>query len=118
MKTKIHLLAAAILQAAIIHSFGQPGSTVQLSDYPREVAENAGTVTITVFRTGDSTGTVTVDYATSDGTARAGLDYTAATGTVVFGPGETYKTFTVPILDDGLAESDETVNLALSNPTG
>src|SRR5262249_44351578 len=30
----------------------------------------------------------------------------------------TSKTFSIPILDDTLVEPDETVNLALSNPTG
>ena len=37
-------------------------------------------------------------------------------GTLTFDPGETNQTFGVPILDDVVVESDETVGLALSNP--
>lgn len=80
-------------------------------------AENAGSITIAVNLSAASEQTVTVDYATSEGTATAGSDYTATSGTLTFQPGETSQTFAVPILNDALAESDETVNLALSNPT-
>ena len=61
---------------------------------------------------------VTVDYATADGTARAGEDYTATSGTLTFGPGETEKAVSVPILDDVLDEGEETFTLRLSNAKG
>src|SRR5207249_5081302 len=54
----------------------------------------------------------------SDGTATAGSDYTATSGTLTFGAGVTSKIFAIPIVKDTLDESDETVNLTLSNPTG
>lgn len=60
---------------------------------------------------------MTVNYATSNGTATAGSDYTATSGTLTFNPGQTSRTFTVPIIDDSLNEVDETVNLTLSNPS-
>ena len=59
-----------------------------------------------------------VDYATSNGTAISGLDYTGVTNTLSFTAGETIKLFTVPILNDGLKEPNETFRLTLSNPTG
>jgi hypothetical protein len=81
--------------------------------------ENAGSLTITVSRTGGTAGGVTVQYATVDGTAQAGRDYTAASGTLTFGLGETSKMFTVPVLDNGLVTLDGlTVNLTLSQPGG
>jgi parallel beta-helix repeat protein len=82
------------------------------------VAENGTNLTITVLRIGGSNVAVTVNYATSNGTAMAGQDYTTATGTLAFGVGITSRTFSVTILDDAALESDETVHLTLSNPTG
>src|SRR5262249_34361370 len=64
-------------------------------------------------------GTSTVHYATvPGGTATPGVDYTPTSGDLQFNPGDVVKTFTVPILDDTLVEATETINLALSNPTG
>ena len=51
-----------------------------------------------------------------DGHGRVGLH--GASGTLSFGTGEISKTFAVPILNDGLGEGNESVNLTLSNPTG
>jgi CSLREA domain-containing protein len=80
--------------------------------------EGAHAFDVTVLRSGVSTGTVTVDYATSDGTATERSDYTTALGTLRFAPGEMQKTFTVLLTDDAFQEGDETINLALSNPAG
>jgi len=43
-------------------------------------------------------GTVSVGYSTDPYTAVPGTDYNTAAGTLTFAPGETLKTFTVPIL--------------------
>ena len=61
---------------------------------------------------------VTVDYVTSDVTARAGEDYTSASGTLTFATGERLKTVEVTVLDDTHDEGEETLALALSNPSG
>ena len=61
---------------------------------------------------------VTVEYATADGTAKAGEDYTATSGTLTFAAGEREKTVTVPVLDDGHDEGEETFALRLSNAKG
>jgi len=94
------------------------GGTLGFSAAKYSVSEAGGSATITVMRTGGSASGVTVDYATSDGTAIAGVDYTATFGTLSFDAGELSKSFTIPIVDDGLAEGNKTVNLTLSNPTG
>ena len=83
------------------------------------VAENAGVATITVRRSGGSAGAVMAAYASSNGSALAGSDYTAVGGTLSWANGDAAnKTFTVPILDDGAAESSETFALRLSAPSG
>jgi len=82
------------------------------------IAETGGTATISVSRTGGTSGTVSVSYATSNGTATAGADFTVATNTLTFNDGETDKTFTVAIINDTTPETNETLTIALANPTG
>ena len=85
------------------------------------VREDAPTLSISikVARTGDISGTASINFATSDGTATAGSDYTATSGTLTFGPGELSKNISIPIINDNLFETgDETFTLTLSNPTG
>jgi len=84
--------------------------------YP--VSESAGIAIITVSRTLNS-GTSTVNFATVGGTAVPYVDYTPVSGTLTFLPGETTKTFAVPIADDAQLEAAvSTVNLLLSGATG
>ncbi|MCG8040241.1 MAG: Calx-beta domain-containing protein [Candidatus Thiodiazotropha taylori] len=87
-----------------------------LSEY--QLNEDGGTATISVSRSGGSSGAVGVSYATSDSTATAGEDYTAASGSVNFANGGTSGSFQVTLLDDSEYEGDERVTLTLSNPTG
>jgi hypothetical protein len=82
------------------------------------VTEGAGTATVTVLRQRGNTGTVNVNYATSDGTATGAADYTPTSGTLTFAPGETSKSFSVPILKDTNTENEESINLSLSSVTG
>ncbi|MEP4223198.1 Calx-beta domain-containing protein [Rhodopirellula bahusiensis] len=81
--------------------------------------EDAGTVTLTVAVDNAVQGGFTVGYSTSDGTAVDPADYTSTTGTVTFAgtAGET-ETFTVPIINDDVVESDETFDVALGPVTG
>jgi hypothetical protein len=84
---------------------------------PTYLVGEGGTATITVTRINDAVAPVTVSYATSHGTAGAG-DYTAASGTLTFNQGVFSQTFSVSTIDDAVQEGDETVNLALSSPSG
>ncbi len=81
------------------------------------VNEQDGAATITVLRGGDTTQSVTVNYATTSTDATADSDYTAMSGTLVFAVGVTSRTFTVPVLDDTISEPTETITLTLSVPT-
>ncbi|HYV09698.1 MAG TPA: Calx-beta domain-containing protein, partial [Pyrinomonadaceae bacterium] len=76
-------------------------------------------VQVRVSRTGDVSGSVSVNYSTSDVTATAGSDYPATSGTLNFGPNELNKDIFIPITSDNLYENgNETFNLNLNGPTG
>lgn len=80
----------------------------------------SGTTTaqLTVSLSAASGQTVTVAAATGTGTATVTTDYESAEGTLTFPAGTTTQTFEVPVLADLLDESDETVPVALSAPSG
>ena len=61
---------------------------------------------------------MTVDYATSEVTASADDDYTSAAGTLTFDTGQTEKTVSIGIVNDGHDDDGETMTLALSNAQG
>lgn len=72
---------------------------------------------ITIVRTGqiDRGGRVTLF--SGDGTATFLADYQNTPIDVAFAPGELTKTVDFPIVNDTLVEGNETVNLALANPS-
>jgi hypothetical protein len=104
--------------------------SVQLSAATYSVGEGDGRVTITVTRTGDTTGASTIDYKTVDadtftvncaatqGAAFGRCDFATSLDTLTFAPGQTSKTFSVPIIDDAHVEGSETFQVVLSNATG
>jgi Calx-beta domain len=94
-----------------------PG-TVMLSAASDTVAQTAGNITITVDRTGGSSGPAAVSYATHDGTAIAGSTYTSATGTLMWGAGDaTAKTFKVSV-SAAAFNGSKTFTISLSNASG
>jgi prepilin-type processing-associated H-X9-DG protein len=81
------------------------------------VGEAEGFILLAVVRSDDGDFPVNVDYYSTDGTAINGLDYLGVTNRLFFAPGDKVKTFTVPILNDGLKEINETFCVTLSNST-
>ncbi|MEG4348172.1 DUF4347 domain-containing protein [Microcoleus sp. LAD1_D3] len=73
---------------------------------------------VTVTRSGGSDGAVSATINLKDGTAKAPDDYNNEPITVNFADGETSKTVIIPIVNDAIAEKDETVKLTLTTPTG
>ncbi|MDE1163560.1 MAG: polysaccharide lyase family 7 protein [Acidobacteriaceae bacterium] len=83
------------------------------------VAQSGGTAYFLVYRTGGSTGAVTVNWATGGGTATAGTDYTSASGVISWADGDSAaKTISVPILDKTPSSDKETFHIDLTSPTG
>ncbi|CCI03457.1 Calx-beta domain-containing protein [Microcystis aeruginosa] len=96
----------------------QPG-TLAFSNAQFSVNEDGTPVNIvTINRTGGSDGQVGVTIALSDGTAKRPNDYPNNSIPVTFNNGEISKTITIPIVDDLQFESNETLNLTLTNATG
>lgn len=97
-----------------------PGAgSIQLQQASYVALEADGTLTVTVTRTGGTTGAVSVDYALQDGTATGGSDFTDATGTLNWASGDgAAKSIVVAIADDDEEEQAETFEVALSNPVG
>lgn len=93
-------------------------STLLFSNGPFKVNEGAGSISISVKRSGDASGTAIVDYTTVDVTANQKKDYTTSSGTLVFAPGETIKTFTVLVIDNAYVDGERRVDIILSNPIG
>jgi uncharacterized delta-60 repeat protein/uncharacterized repeat protein (TIGR01451 family) len=92
-------------------------SSVSFSSAGYRVNENGGAATITVLRSNFTGSAVSVDYATAN-TPRAGISYSNVSGTLTFNPGETVKTFSVPVIDDGVLNGDAVVPLSLGNLVG
>ncbi len=85
------------------------------------VEGNSGTkmATFTITRSGDTSGTPSVNWATSNNTAAAGSDYVAVAATTVsFAVGETSKTVSVTVNGDTAVEANETFYVSLSAPVG
>ena len=58
-----------------------------------------------------------VQYSTQDGTATSGSDYTTTSGTLSFVGGNTRQVITIDIHGDITIEPDETITVALTEPT-
>jgi len=102
----------------ILPNGAQP-STISLSVSTQTVGEGIGTLTVTATRTGNTSGTVGVTYATANGNASAGSDYAVASGTFSWAAGDSAdKSIVIAIADDGAVEADETLSLNISTPTG
>jgi hypothetical protein len=72
-----------------------------------------------VQRLGGSDGDVAAQYSATAGTATNAQDFTETTGVLAWGDGQGgSRSFDVAILDDGSAEGNETVLLALGPTTG
>ena len=93
-------------------------SSLQFNATTYSVGESEGSAVIEVTRFGSSQSVISVNYATSDGTASNRTDYITSSGTLNFAPGETVKSFAIPIVDDLYVEADETLTLTLSEPGG
>src|ERR1700687_3234541 len=93
-------------------------SSVQLNADSYSVSEGDGTAQIIVTRSGDTSGSASVDYTTLDGTAGQRTKYELAAGTLNFAAGELTKTIRLLINDNTYVDGDQSFYLRLSNASG
>ncbi len=104
-------------------------NAVVLGSTSVSVNEGEGSAKINVVRLGNTASAATVVFATNDtasanpcnttnGAASSRCDYATAFGTLSFAANETFKTISVPIVDDGYAEGNESFAISLSSPAG
>jgi glucose/arabinose dehydrogenase len=94
------------------------GTKIALGTSAVTVSEGDGFVDIPLIRSGNLTGTSTVDVRTIDGTALAGSDYTAENRTITFAPGQSQQTVRINLRDDELNEGLESFAFNIDNPGG
>jgi len=101
-------VATAVSQVIIPEiSFSQSSYTVD---------ESAGSITITaVLSPAQPFMDVFVDYQIVEGTAVSGEDYTPVSGTLTFPAGISETTFTIPIINDDIVETDEVFSVTIAN---
>lgn len=96
--------------------------TLAFSENIAVVNENIGSVPLTVTRTGGGTGAASVQFNTSNGSATDESDYTrpsAPNNVLSWSNGDiSSKTINIPIINDTLAENNESFTVILSNVSG
>jgi uncharacterized delta-60 repeat protein len=88
-----------------------------------QVNENGLFATVSVVRTGGTSGSASVDFYTTTNattgapaaTAVPGINYSNITQTIPFPPGEVFETVSIPVYDDFVITPNLTVNLVLTN---
>jgi hypothetical protein len=122
-RASIALISLAVPMALTTQALAAPGGgssslpkiTFSSAAYSR--SEAGGVAVITMKRTAPSKAiTSTVAFSTSNNTASAPADFTDTDVTVTFAAKQTTQTVNVPIIQDGLFEGPETVNLVLGSP--
>lgn len=115
----VSAIAAGSDHSLALISGSSSAGTLQFEASSVSVNENAGSVSLSVTRSGGSSGVASANYATANGTASAGTDYTATSGDFTWADGNSdNKTITVPISDDSVADGDKYFTVQLSSASG
>ncbi|HKY90154.1 MAG TPA: Calx-beta domain-containing protein [Nevskiaceae bacterium] len=95
------------------------GGILKWSPNAYSVNEAAGTVTLSVSRSGGSLGAASVQVLSQNATAKAPADYGAVSTTLSWASGDTSpKSVTMSIANDGMDEYNEGFRVRLLNPSG
>jgi uncharacterized delta-60 repeat protein len=90
---------------------------LSFTNAPILVAKNGGSALITVYCSNTNVEPVSVNYSTADGSAVANVHYVPTSGTLTFSNGVATNFFAVPIISNGIIETNRSFTVNLSNPT-
>lgn len=110
------LVPALVLLAGLLTSAAQT-PTIRFSASSYSVSESGGAAKVTVTRSGATSESFTVDFATVDsggGTAEPEVDYLPTNGALTFGPGVRSLSIFITVLEDELHEGNETIFIDLT----
>lgn len=101
--------------AFLIHMcLAQDPAVFQFRSGEFSVSESASNAVIVIENVGNDAESGTLSVNVADGTAVSGEDYAPTAGLrVSFSPGETSREVTIPIIDDDVVESTESIRLSL-----
>ena len=81
--------------------------------------ETLGSAVLTLTRSGNSAGAVSVNYATADGSATAPANYAAQSGVISWADGDaSTKTITISLVNNAAFTGLKNFTVAITNPTG
>lgn len=109
---------SAAWQGSVVTA-AEPLALIAAENESYTVSEHAGSVTVKLKRTGDTTRRVKVDYRTgfpSSGSVDRNL--AVVEGSVTFEPGDTAKSVTIPVIDDDVYNGDSFHNFWLECYSG
>ena len=112
----------ALLSCALAASPSQANPvppTVGFSQESWGAVEGAGSIQLSVARTGETSVAASVEYATLSGGAIAGTHFTPVSGTLSWEAGDsTARAIVIPIVDNAVINAKRTFRVALSSPIG
>jgi hypothetical protein len=115
----VHGTAAFAYGRSGHHWHAAGAGTLALSASAYGAAQSAGSATISVTRSGGTTGAVSVSYLTADGTAKAGSTYTSRSGTLSWAAGDaSARSFSVPLNAGAPLGATATFSVALVGVAG
>ena len=105
--------------AATLAAAATSAGQITLSAATYSVAQNAGAVTITVNRTGGSTGAAAVSYTTTNSTATNGTNFTTEQGQLKWATGDSSpKTVRIPISNAKPFAGTKALGFYIAHPQG
>ncbi len=112
------VVVASLFCAAWVPGQSRLGTaTIEFTKATYLVNQNAGGVTVTLQRTGNTNAAVDVVLATVDGTAVAGRDFVPKKGMVTIAAGKMEEPIRIPIIHDVRWKGSRALKLTLSDPS-